>query len=141
MEFCLCVWQLGQYTLEKTGDISTDSFTLVLRGFISLWGPIDTIWSDSGTKFIGAERVLANALKKLDQTLISSELNRCSIEWKFNSPSSSWMGGVRESLVKSARRSLKVITRDKSFYRRINLYVLMWNRVSYKQSPIDSKKW
>ena len=34
---------------------------------------------------------------------------------KFNPPSSPWMGGVWKSLVKSVKRSLKVITRDRVF--------------------------
>ena len=58
---------------------------------------------------------MRNALKELDQTLISSELNRYHVEWKFNPPFSPWMGGVWKSLVKSVKRSLKVITRDKDF--------------------------
>ena len=58
---------------------------------------------------------MRNALKEIDQTLISSELNHYRIEWKFNPPSSPWMEGVWESLVKSVKRSLKVITRDTAF--------------------------
>ena len=100
---------------EIAGDMSTDSFILALRRFVSRRSPIDIIRSDNGTNFIGAERELRNALKELDQTLISSELNRYRIEWKFNPPSSPWMGGVWESLVKSVKRSLKVITRDRVF--------------------------
>ena len=34
---------------------------------------------------------------------------------EVNPPSSPWMGGVWESLVKSVKRSLKVITRDRVF--------------------------
>ena len=58
---------------------------------------------------------MKNALKELDQTLISSELNRYCVKWKFNPPFSPWMGGVWESLVKSVKRSLRVITRDRVF--------------------------
>ena len=101
--------------LEIAGDMSTDSFIFALRRFVSRRGPIDIIRSDNGTNFIGAERELRNTLKELDRTLISSELNHYRIEWKFNPPSSHWMGGVWESLVKSVKRSLKVITRDRVF--------------------------
>ena len=66
--------------LEIAGDMSTDSFIIALRQFVSRWGSIDIIRSDNGTNFIGAERELRNALKELDQTLISSKLNRYRIE-------------------------------------------------------------
>ena len=109
---CLATWAVH---LEIAGDTSTDSFILALRWFVSRRGPIDIIRSDNGTNFIGAERELRIALKELDQILISSELNRYHIEWKFNPPASPWMGGVWEILVKSVKRSLKVITRDRVF--------------------------
>ena len=69
---------------EIAGDMSTDSFIFALRRFVSRRDPIDIIRSDNGTSFIGIERELKNALKELDQTLISSELNRCRTESNFN---------------------------------------------------------
>ena len=109
---CLTTWAAH---LVVAGDMSTDSFILVLRRFLSRRGPIVIILSDNGTNFVGTERELINALKELDQTLISSELTRYCTEWKFNPPFSPWMGGVWESLVKSVKRSPKVITRDRVF--------------------------
>ena len=100
-------------------NMLTVSFILALRRFISWQGPIDTIRSDNGTNLVCAEKELRNALKELEQTLISRELNRYRIEWKFNLPSSPWIGWVWESLMKSVKRSLKIITRDfteKSLY-------------------------
>ena len=52
--------------LEIAGDMSTDSFILALRQFISRRGPTDIIRADNGTNFIGAESELRNALNKLD---------------------------------------------------------------------------
>ena len=42
-------------------------------------------------------------------------MSRQDIEWKFNPPISPWMGGVWESLVKSVKRALRLITRDRAF--------------------------
>ena len=41
-------------------------------------------------------------------------MSRQNIEWKSN-PLSPWMGGVWESLVKSVKQVLRVITRDQAF--------------------------
>ena len=35
--------------------------------------------------------------------------------WKFNQPSSPWMGGAWESLIKSVKSSLKATTLDRIF--------------------------
>ena len=52
--------------LQIAGDMSTGSFILSVRRFISRLDPIDIIRSDNGTNFVGAERELRNALKELD---------------------------------------------------------------------------
>ena len=109
---CLTSWAVH---LDIAGDMSTDSSVLALRPSISRRGPIDIEGSDNDTNFVGAEKELRNALKELDQTLISSELNHYRIEWKFNPHSSPWMKGVWESLVKPVKSSLKVVTRDGVF--------------------------
>ena len=59
--------------LQEAGDSfrSADSFILAPIQFISPRDPIDIIRSDNGTNFIRVERKLRNALKELDQTLIS----------------------------------------------------------------------
>ena len=51
--------------------MSADSFILAPIRFISPRDPIDIIRSDNSTNFIRVERKLRNALKELDQTLIS----------------------------------------------------------------------
>ena len=42
-------------------------------------------------------------------------MSRQNIEWKFNPPISSWMGGVWEFLVKSVKRALRLSTGDRAF--------------------------
>ena len=71
--------------------------------------------SDNGKNFIGASNELKQCIKNLNQTTINNYLTTKNIEWKFNPPVSPWMGGIWESLVKSVKRALKVIIRDKLF--------------------------
>ena len=54
--------------LELAGNLSTDSFILALRYFISRWGHPKQIRNDNGTNFIGAERKLRHTLKGLNQS-------------------------------------------------------------------------
>ena len=127
--------------LEIAGDMSTDSFILALIWFIPQQGPIDIIQSDNGTNFVGAEKELRNALTELDQTIISSQLNHYHIEWKFNPPSSPWMGGVWESIVKSVNRSLKVVIRDRVFTEE-SLSMFLWEVESViNYHPLTPNKW
>ena len=71
--------------------------------------------SDNGTNFIGAEREIKETLNGIDQNRITNFLSQHSIEWKFNPPSSPWMDGIWEALIKSVKRALRVVIQDRLF--------------------------
>ena len=52
--------------IELVGNLSTDTFILTLRQFISRRGHPKNIFSDNGTKFTSAQRKLAKSLKRLE---------------------------------------------------------------------------
>ena len=68
------------------GNLLTDNFILVLRGFISRRGYPKNIFSDNGTNFTGAQRELAKSLKCLDQDRTKKELTTQKINWNFSPP-------------------------------------------------------
>ena len=86
------------------GDLSIDSFILALRRFILRRGYPKSIISDNGTNFVGAQRKLSEALRKLDNSRIKDDLNQRHIIWKFNSPSAQGMGSAVESMVKITKK-------------------------------------
>ena len=67
--------------IELTGDLSTGSSILVLRRFISRRGYPKSIISDNRTNFVGAQRELSEALRKLDNSGIEDDLNQRHIIW------------------------------------------------------------
>ena len=82
--------------LEIAGDLSSDSFILSLRRFIARRGNVKNIRSDNGTNFIGAEKELKAAINEIDKEKVMTEIIKKGIHlsWKFNPPSSPWMGGA-----------------------------------------------
>ena len=95
-------------------DLSTYSFILVLRRFISRRGYSKPITSDNDNS-TGAQRELSEALLKLDNSKIKDDLNQRYIIWKFNLPCAPWMGGVMESMVKITKKALNSIVSDRKF--------------------------
>ena len=61
--------------IELAGDLSTDSFILVLCRFTARRGNPQTITSDNGTNFVVAQQELSDAIQKLNQHKIRDELN------------------------------------------------------------------
>jgi hypothetical protein len=84
------------YTLE------TDSFINALQRFMSRRGQVKEIYSDNGTNFVGAKR-------ELNQTKIDNFLKQRFIQWHFNPPAASHMGGVWERVIRSIRRILTAV--------------------------------
>jgi hypothetical protein len=99
--------------LEVAPSLQTDDFILLLRQFISRRGPPKEIRSDRGTNFVGTNRELRQALDELDQKKIESEMMKRRIKWVFHPPAARHMSGVWERLVQTAKKHLKMITRDR----------------------------
>ena len=92
--------------LEMADSLETDAFLNAMRRFISRRGNIKLIRSDNGTNFRGAERELREALQRVNQENVQKELQQKGIEWKFNPPAASWMGGAWERMIRSVRKTL-----------------------------------
>ncbi|XP_004536790.1 uncharacterized protein LOC101453778 [Ceratitis capitata] len=90
--------------IEISPSLSTDSFLLVLKLFISRRGVPKRILSDNGTNFRGASRILAEEIEKISSETIMRKYPE--IEWKFIPPASPHMGGAWERMVRSIKSVL-----------------------------------
>ena len=99
--------------LLLAGDLSTDCFIVALQRFTSRQGNTRSIWSNNGQTFVGANRELKFLLKTLDQTAITNNLSIRNIQWHFIPPTSPWMGGTWETLVKVTKKALKSVTNNR----------------------------
>ena len=92
--------------IEVANSLETDSFINALRRFIARRGNVKTVKSDNGTNFVGAKRELQNAVKEMDQAQIEKYLTNEQIEWSFNPPGASHMGGIWERQIRTVRKIL-----------------------------------
>ena len=98
--------------LETAHSLDTDSFLHALRRFIARRGPVRQMRSDNGTNFVGAERELRQALQEMDQKQITQHLLSQNIDWIFNPPSASHMGGAWERQIRTVRKVLTHLVRE-----------------------------
>jgi len=99
----------GAVHLEIAYSLDTNSCLMALRRMMAKRGKPANIWSDNGTNFVGAEKELREAVKRLDSERIGDQLSADGVQWHFNPPSSPHFGGVWERLVQSAKRALKAV--------------------------------
>ena len=69
--------------------------------FMSGRGTPAMIWSDNGTKFIGAEKKLRKSIEKWNVVNIAAELAHKGIKLRFNPPSAPHRAGIWRRLVLS----------------------------------------
>ena len=98
--------------LEVYHTMETDSFLNALRQFVCRRGPIRQLRADQGSNFIGARQELQEALTKMDQGKIKTELLKRNCDWiefNFNAPAASHMGEVWERQIKTVRSVLSAL--------------------------------
>ena len=98
--------------IEVAHSLTTSSFLNCLYRFMARRGRPQLIRSDNGLNFVGAERELRRALDALDQGRIRDQLLDRGIQWMFNPPHASHMGGVWERQIRTVRRVLDGLTRE-----------------------------
>lgn len=91
--------------LEIVESLSSDSALMALRRFIARRGCPSRIYSDNGTSFVGAAKMLPE--------LFNFCANR-KIEWRFIPPSAPFMGGCWERLVRSVKSSIAVTLKERT---------------------------
>ena len=103
--------------IETVTSLTTDSFILCLRRFISHRGNIRLLRSDNGSNFVGASSDFKKTFAKMDQQKINdfmSDNDGQWILWKRNPPSASNMGGVWELQIRIARSILTFLSKTHS---------------------------
>ena len=88
-------------------DYTSEAFVAALKRFISRRGLPNTIYSDYGTNFKGAQRELAEEFAKVIQSpLVQAYLINDRIRWKFSPPAAAHFSGIWESGVHSTKHHL-----------------------------------
>lgn len=94
--------------LELVTDLTKEAFLAALYRFMSRRGKPQTISSDNGTTFVGANNDLIDFFTKYSGD-IQSEITNQGINFKFIPPYSPHFGGLWESAVKSVKHHLRRI--------------------------------
>lgn len=95
--------------LEIVSDLSSNGFIAAYRRFISRRGKCSDLYSDCGTNFVGANRILVSMQKKAisENHELAEKMAADGTTWHFIPPSSPHFGGLWEAGVKSTKTHLK----------------------------------
>jgi hypothetical protein len=94
--------------LEVTASLD---FLIAFASFAAHRGRPLVVYSDNGTLIVAGNKEIQQGIERLRKQNIVGQMIKQEIEWHFSPPSAPHFGGVWESLVKSAKVALEVITR------------------------------
>ena len=100
--------------IEVVPKLDTDSCLNAIMRFIARRGKPNTIISDNGTNFVGAEREFAEYVAEWNKEGIEEHLIQRGIRWKFNPPAAPHIGGVWERLVRSCKKAMYAVLGNRS---------------------------
>ena len=86
---------------EVVPSMDTSSCLMGIERFIARRGTPSVLWSDNGTNFIASEKELLQNISNWNQKVLSDQLVKKRILWKFNPPSAPHHGGIWERVVRS----------------------------------------
>lgn len=96
--------------LEAVTGLSTEHFLQAFARFTGRRGPVQHMYSDNGTNFVGARKALSNVDDiRADQIITDASVAIQGITWHFTPPYSPNFGGIWEANVKSVKHHLKRI--------------------------------
>ena len=99
--------------IEKLHSMESDSFLTALFRFIAKRGVPKRIRSDNGTNFNGGNKELRASIEEWNRDpKVKKELLLKHIQWEFNPPAASHMGGIWERQIRTVRKVLNAILRN-----------------------------
>lgn len=104
---CLCTKALH---LEVVSDLSSQAFLAAYRRFVGRRGRFHKLYSDNGTNFVGAEKILRDEIRKAEVTWkaeLEIDFQELGTDWHFNPPATPHFGGLWEAGVKSVKSHLR----------------------------------
>ena len=106
-----CLLSRGVH-LELAYSLDTDSFLNAFYRMTSRRGLPEEAMSDNGSNFVSGNRELRELIEKLDEDRIHASLANKGVKWTFNPPLAPHFGGVHESMIKSAKRSINAVLQN-----------------------------
>lgn len=101
--------------LEAVTDLTADAFIAAFRRFVARRGTVKNIFSDNGTNFVRANKILlenVDLAKNEFNEKICNELTNLKTTWHFSPPGGPHFNGLAEAAVKSVKSHIKKTIAD-----------------------------
>ncbi|MCG8069350.1 MAG: hypothetical protein JAY84_15975 [Candidatus Thiodiazotropha taylori] len=98
--------------LEVAHSLTADSFVAAFQRFSCRRGVPVKVFSDNGTNLVKGDKELRKSIQQWNKSVIEQHMMQQEIEWHFNPPCASHMGGLWERMIRSTRTVLKALAKE-----------------------------
>lgn len=101
--------------VEVVSDMTAEAFIAAFRRFVARRGAVRHIYSDNGTNFGAANKILQENMCQGESEyneVICNELTKCGTTWHFSPPGAPHFNGLAEAGVKTVKRHIKATISD-----------------------------
>lgn len=102
--------------IELAEDLSAEAFINLYTRFVNRREPCHHLYSDNGTAFVGASRIMQEDLREWHGNHTRQHLANNGTTWHFIPPAAPHRGGLWEAAVKIAKKHLVRVVGTKSLY-------------------------
>ena len=94
--------------IEVVSDMTTNTFLAAFRRFTARRGRVEQMFSDNGTTFVGANKLLRMEIQNIESSeAVQQETVKMGCQWHFIPAASPHFGGLWEAGVKSMKHHMK----------------------------------
>ncbi|KFD53967.1 hypothetical protein M513_05234 [Trichuris suis] len=115
----------GAVHIEVCHSLDTNSFLSAFRRFTARRGTPSDFYSDNGTNFVAAARVLGASGQKSSAKRITAFMATRGVTWHFNPHLAPHFGGVWERLIRTAKLALRTTLHGQRITDEILLTILV----------------
>ena len=98
--------------LEVAHSLTADTFIAAFQRFTSRRGIPEKVYSENGTNLVKGDKELRKHIQEWNNSKIGNDMKQHEIQWHFNPPCASHMGGAWERMIRSTRIILKALARE-----------------------------
>ena len=98
--------------IEVANSLTADSFIAAFQRFSGRRGVPEKVYSDNGTNLVKGDKELRKSIQQWNKSMVEQHMIQQEIEWHFNPPCASHMGGIWERMIRSTRTVLKALAKE-----------------------------
>ena len=96
---------------EVANSLTAHSFIAVFQRFFGRRGVQEKVYSDNRTNLVKGDKELRTSIQQWNKSMVEQHMTQQTIQWHFNPPCASHLGGIWTRMIRSTHIVLKAFAK------------------------------